>query len=455
MSAPPRILLCGIGAVLIASSVFSEDLPGKQRSDIVRMKLERLAAAHSDVQRYQRERRDHEDLSLTATSFGLRDFRAILHAHAEDSTHTGGTRAEMLRDAKKADVSVVFISDHFRPPRDFMDSWRGLRDGVLFIPGAETHGLVIHPDRSVMDVMKGAAKDVITAVGKGSGLSFLSHVEERVDHSMDGLTGMEIYNRHADAMDDRVALLLFASKLTDPVGVAELEKALRLYPDELLAAQMNYPSVYMRKWDVESRTSRVVGIAANDCHHNQVWLVKKVDDQTVRIGTIVDKDEKMRIVSSKIAPGVVQLVKGHAVGDVVVRLDFDPYFRSFRSVSTHILARDLTEPAMRDALRQGHAYVSHDWMCDPTGFLVWVERDGKRIGILGDQIRFARGDVVVVQSPLRCKLRVLEDGKAVETTMGSDLRFTIPRKATYRVEAWLSIDAEERPWIYANPIYVR
>ena len=63
----------------------------------------------------------------------------------------------MLRDARKAAVDVILLSDHFRPPRDFMDSWRGLRDGVLFIPGSEMHGFVIHPDESMMGAMKKGA----------------------------------------------------------------------------------------------------------------------------------------------------------------------------------------------------------------------------------------------------------------------------------------------------------
>ena len=66
-------------------------------------------------------------------------------------------------------------------------------------------------------------------------------------------------------------------------------------------------------------------------------------------------------------PGIRELTKGHKPGDVLARLDLDPYRRSFRNVSTHILARTLDEPALRSALRAGHAYVSHDWMCDPTG----------------------------------------------------------------------------------------
>ena len=56
---------------------------------------------------------------------GLNDYRAILHAHAEDSSHTGGTRPEMLAEAKQVGVHAILLTDHHRPPRDFItQSWR-------------------------------------------------------------------------------------------------------------------------------------------------------------------------------------------------------------------------------------------------------------------------------------------------------------------------------------------
>jgi hypothetical protein len=113
---------------------------------------------------------------------------------------------------------------------------------------------------------------------------FLSHIEERKDHPMDGLTGLEIYNRHYDAKKDVASLLALATKLTDPKQLAELEEAVRLYPDELFAFQCDYPQVYMEKWDEGTTQFRLTGIAANDCHHNQVFLVKMVDEETV-VGT--------------------------------------------------------------------------------------------------------------------------------------------------------------------------
>jgi len=76
----------------------------------------------------------------------LNDYRCILHAHAEDSTHTGGTLLEMLGDAKQAGVSAILLTDHYRPPRDFIDGrWRGMRNGVLFIPGSEVRGFLVYP----------------------------------------------------------------------------------------------------------------------------------------------------------------------------------------------------------------------------------------------------------------------------------------------------------------------
>src|SRR5439155_24146316 len=110
-----------------------------------RMKTSHLQAAHEDARRLQQTRKMLPPLP------GLHDYKAILHAHAEDSTHTGGTRPEMLADAKKAGVQVIMLTDHLRPPRDFTDSWRGLHDGVLFIPGSEAKGFLVYPFSSIMD----------------------------------------------------------------------------------------------------------------------------------------------------------------------------------------------------------------------------------------------------------------------------------------------------------------
>ena len=120
-----------------------------------RMAPARLKAAHDDVERIRKTR-----CGLPALP-GLNDYRAILHAHAEDSSHTGGTRPEMLSEARKAGVQAIFLTDHHRPPRDFIrDSWRGLHEGVLFVPGSEANGFLLYPTRSIMEHMNDATADL-------------------------------------------------------------------------------------------------------------------------------------------------------------------------------------------------------------------------------------------------------------------------------------------------------
>jgi hypothetical protein len=426
--------------------------PPRKYANVERLPLVRLAAVHADVQKFERER-----ISLPPLP-GLNDYRCILHAHADDSTHTGGTLPELLADAKKAGVSAVLLTDHFRPPRDFIDGrWRGLKDGVLFVPGSEVRGFLVYPMRSILNRMDLAGSDFIDTVTAGGGMIFLSHVEERPGHPVDGLTGLEIYNRHWDAKQDKASLLALAMCLTDPKQLADLQDAVRLYPDELLAFQCDYPKVYLDKWDEGTRHRRLTGVAANDCHHNQVFIVKMVDGGTVLLGTNVDEDSKMRKITAALRPGIREMTKGRKPGDVLVRLDTDPYFRSFRNSSTHVLAPTLDEPAIRAALKAGHAFVAHDWMCDATGFRFGASAArGNYAAIMGDSMELADGLKLTAKLPLPAYVRLLRHGEEVATSDGkAEFEFAVAEAGAYRLETWLKLDGELRPWIFANPVYVR
>jgi hypothetical protein len=449
------LLLC------FAAATFADDNAPPQRkySTVERMKLPRLQRAHQDAVRYQEQRKTLLPLP------GLTDYRAILHAHAEDSTHTGGTREEMLADARRADVKVILLTDHHRPPKDFIDdTWRGVRDGVLFIPGSEARGFLIYPMQSILGRMNDPLPEFIESVRRDRGLIFLSHIEERPDHSMDQLDGLEIYNRHADAKRDLLGIAGIVLQMTDPELLREMEEGLRRYPDEMLASQCTYLDDYLAKWDRETGTKsesvfrRLTGVAANDCHHNQILIIKMVDENTVKIGTNVDPDEKYRSVSAILRPGIRQLTKGRQPGDVLAKLDFDPYYRSFRNGCTHILAAEQSESAVRLALRGGRAYVSHDWMCDPTGFRFQLlgSTGESSFTIMGDEIPYAPGQRLLAEFPVPCRIRLLDRGRLVAEATDSDrLDYAVPSPGVYRVEGWLTLDGEPRPWVYSNPIYVQ
>jgi hypothetical protein len=152
---------------------------------------------------------------------------------------------------------------------------------------------------------------------------------------------------------------------------------------------------------------------------------------------------------------VAALAAGRKPGEVIARLDFDPYERSFRYVSTHILADRLTEGDIRSALARGHAYVAHDWLCDPTGFAFVAEAAGKRVAIMGDEVSRRQGLKIKAEATAACTLKLFRGGELVKSVEGRQIEFMPDAAGAYRLEAWLSVDGEMRPWIYSNPIYVR
>ena len=166
-------------------------------------------------------------------------------------------------------------------------------------------------------------------------------------------------------------------------------------------------------------------------------------------------------------PGIRELTKGHEAGDILARIDLDPYSRSFRNVSTHILAPELSEAGLREALRDGHAYVSHDWMCDPTGFrfeliaasdrtpsAASVKSD--RRTLMGDLVKFVPKVRLLAEFPAALPHSLEEKRhRSSPNNTETNMEYDVPGPGVYRVEGWLDLGGEERGWVYSNPIYVR
>ncbi|HKP11582.1 MAG TPA: histidinol phosphatase, partial [Blastocatellia bacterium] len=335
------------------------------------------------------------------------------------------------------------------------DSWRGIHEGVLFIPGAESDGFLLYPLASLRDKKTATREELVAAVKAGGGNIFLSHVEEKPDWPTDNLDGLEIYNHHTDVKDETAFNLWLQGALTDPARLRQIEQALAAYPQEVIAAQQDYLAPIIRKWDADSARHRLTGVAANDCHHNQVFTITAADEQTIEVSLITSRPVKTRMTTAQV-PAVAAMLSGRKPGEVISRLDFDPYERSFRYVSTHILARELTEPAMREALRQGHAYVAHDWLCDPTGFgFIAYANDRRAIAIMGDEVPLSPTLKLKAEAPVACSWKLLRNGEVVAAGESREISLQVKAAGVYRVEAWLEADGEMRPWIYSNPIYVR
>ncbi|MEP7338963.1 MAG: hypothetical protein ABI977_14605, partial [Acidobacteriota bacterium] len=240
---------------------------GRLYSTIERMKPERLRAVNEDRLRIQRSRK------AVSLRTGFDDYKAILHAHAEDSAHTGGTRPELLAGAKKVGVKIIMLTDHVRPPKDFInDSWRGMREGVLFIPGAESEGFLVYPQHSIIaaHINKSfkSRDEYVQLVKADGGNIFLSHVEEKGDWDTSRLDGLEIYNVHSDLLDEAEFVKWLQGSFTNPDRLRQIEQGLAEYPAEVYGALQDYLPTVIAKWDRDLPSHRLTGVAANDCHHN-------------------------------------------------------------------------------------------------------------------------------------------------------------------------------------------
>jgi len=432
----------------LAFTTFAQTPPRKY-STIERLNSERLRGVHEDRLRHQQQRKPLRIIK------GYTDYRAIMHVHAEDSAHTGGTRPELLAACKRTGINIVMLTNHVRPPVDFInDSWRGLREGVLFIPGAEHEGFLSYPMKSILNRKTNSREEYAQMVKENGGHIFLSHIEERPDWSTANLTGMEIYNHHADFKPELEFLRWLPQTLSDPDGIAQVQQFLRDYPQEFFGVTQDYLSDYIRKWDTDSQHHRVTGVAANDCHHNQVITVKVAAPDTVTLWLTGDKEPTFTVKANR-APRIPELTKGKQIGDVIAVIDIDPYDRSLSYVNTHILAKQLNEASVRQALQLAHAYVSHDWLCDPTGFAFVVNKGTRQAAIMGDELKFGTGMKLQIAAPTSGRIRLFRNGAMVQETKGNTLDFAVTEPGTYRAEVWLELDGEWRPWIYANPIRIR
>ena len=381
----PRIalLLAALGCTALAQPDLK---PGRKYTTLERLQPERLAAVRAARESLARQRKPIPEVGVYHT------YRAAVHIHAEDAKHTLGTRPQVLEAAKATGTEVILFSDHGGP---HPGAWHGLRDGVLFLKGAE------HGDRHELVFPEPAP-----------GLRFHSHVEGQMDASADGWDGMEIYNRHTDAMDDTDLLDWLRQSALDPERMRSFAALARQYPDEVYGAGADYwPDIFAR-WDRILATRRFPGLSANDAHRNQ-------------------------------------LIPDGAGG----RLVLDPYEVAFRNNATYILARERTPEAILDSMRAGRMFVAHDWLCDARGF-AFVAVNSLGLYQMGDGVPLAPGTRLTVRTPAPATIKIILNGEVIaEQSNVRELTAPAAKPGAYRAEAWLDIDGEARPWIYSNPVY--
>ena len=379
---------------------------------------------------------------------GWKEYRGVLHSHSKFSHDSEVPFEEIHRALKTDGLDFICLSDHcVEGCADFNWQWRGMHEGKLFIPGFEMKEGIMPFGVASGVVLSNQTDSAVLArqIVDNGGVLFYAHPEEPRAWDRPELTGMEIYNIHTDfkRMDHGLQTLL-----------PELLLNQRRYPDHVFRLVFNRPSAFLSHWDDLNRTRHLTGIAGNDCHQNT-----GVRGIYTAAGKLRIEDTSPRTLAefnlNWFTRPLARLLFGALTPNHrLFHFQLDPYDRMARFVNTHVLARELSEIPVLDALRAGRVFVGFDMIADSSSFR-WSASDGAGSAVMGEAMAFSSQTRLRAVSPIPCRFTVMRDGAVAFQQEGRTLEWKPPGPGKYRVEAELNVLQEWVPWVYANPIQLK
>lgn len=428
--------LTSIALIYAFSASYAQDA-------VDRLEPKRIAAIHGAVVELASQRK------TLAPKRSYDDYRANLHVHSLLSHDSRGKPEEIVAAAKKVNSKVILFTEHPAPHYDFVnDGHKGLRDGVLLIPGAEAKGLLVYPRESVKEFDSAPTAEYADIVTRRGGLIFISHLEERMDLDIPGITGNEIYNTHADFKTEK---RLMAS-LKNPLWLIQSGDVFKKYPREAIAALQDYPADYLKRWDELCKTAPHCGVSANDAHQNTGIVLKFAEGNKIRVEDPLG--HKLLEIDATLAGALLPTIKTAKPGDELYRLQLDYYENSLGLVGTHLLMKELTREAVWDALQNSRCFVAFDWIADSTGF-DYALFAGETRHEMGSRVLLLSEMTLKAEAPLSVHWRLFRSGELSTEANGSTFDAKVTQPGNYRIEAWLDVADERRIWILSNPIYVK
>lgn len=404
---------------------------------------DKLAATTKAVAELQAERKEIERPGE------FQDFRANLHVHSAFSHDSRGRIDDIVAAAKRAGTRVLMFNEHPADHYDFFkDGHRGLKDGVLLIPGAEMRGFLCFPTQSLKGLDGGSNQEFTDLVCGRDGRLFICHLEERMDWELAGITGTEIYNTHADFKDEQELI----KSLKNPLWLFQSAHLFRQYPQAAYSALLDHPADYLKRYDELCQKAPHTGVAGNDAHQNIGLKVVWIEEDKVEIQDALG--EKLLELAAASNPLIKPMLADKKIGDVLFALQVDPYENALRHVGTHLLLREQTQDEVWDALANGRAYVAFDWLCDAAGFDFAAVTPKQRFE-MGSQSALVDGMKFRGQAPHAGRWKLICNGTVIKESDGDSFEYGVEEPGVYRVEVWLEVAGEMKPWILSNPIYIQ
>ncbi len=426
--------------LLVASLPFVSDATAADALE--KLNADRLEAVRQAVNSLREQR------VVIPRNGPFQEHRANLHVHSHWSHDSQGTIDEIVAAARAIGTSVLMFTEHPADHYDFfLQGHQGTKDGVLLIPGAEMKGFLAWPTMSLRGVTPASPQELADLIRGRDGQLFVSHLEERMDWQIEGVTGMEIYNTHADFKEEK----RLVSALKNPFRMLQLTDLFRRYPQESFAALQKYPTDYLSRWDELCRIAPHTGVSANDAHQNIGVSVRWIEGDKCRLEG--PTGESLIELDLAAVPDGQKLKQGRQPGEILLSLFLDRYETSLQHVATHLLLTELSESAVRECLDAGRAFVAFDWIADSIGFDFVAVSDTERHP-MGSQTTLSPGMTIEAHAPLPVKWKLIRNGEVVSESHGRAISVEIHQPGVYRTEAWLDVAEVPTIWILSNPIYV-
>lgn len=398
---------------------------------------------------------------------GWNEYRGVIHSHSHISHDSEVQFPEIVEALHKAQCQFIFLTDHVVDGKaDYSLGWRGVHDGILFVQGYEMRDGFMPWGLPEGTVLRNDAEpaELAREIRRLGGVLCLGHVEAGRPFHIPEIDGMEIYNIHTDILDELM------EKHSRPELVKEFLINLFAYGDQTLRHMFDWwiLAMLVQKWDEQSLHRKITAIAANDCHQNVgVRGIYTAQDTLLLLDTgHNDPAEKLYEIDLNIFTRLLlRLFFGRLEPDKqLFRIDADPYDRSARFVNTHLLASELTEPALIDALREGRAFIAFNMLADASGFAYVAQGNGQQV-TMGERIGLTPDLKLLAEAPLSCRFTLFCNGKKVADQEGKTFEYAVTAPGKYRIQADLRVPGEisvigssyaldMAPWVLTNPIEV-
>ncbi|MCE2810065.1 MAG: hypothetical protein LW850_06640, partial [Planctomycetaceae bacterium] len=210
--------------------------------------------------------------------------------------------------------------------------------------------MLVYPTMSLRPFESADSQQTTQIVRNRGGHVFLSHLEERMDWQIQGLTGVEIYNTHADFKKQKRMI----DSMKNPLWLIKTAELIDKYPQESFSALQTYPDDYLARWDQLCLIAPHTGVAANDAHQNVGVRIILGEDSKVVVTDALG-EELLRLERLLVAP-LLKIPQEAKPGNVLLKLQLDPYRYSLRHAGTHLLVSELTQEAVWNALDEGRSF---------------------------------------------------------------------------------------------------